>query len=172
MKISDTAVFKGPSFPTHELALTPRVELLHRKLAVSAQFDHKDGSTKFYNTLRNGCQGGASCEGLYDPNASLAMQAATVATSSFGVYDGMMFNGAFTRFRELAVSYQLPDRLTSAIHASRAAVIGTGRNLAVWTPYPGTDPEQTVGNADQRGNEEFFSTPPLRYFTFRLNLTF
>ena len=172
MKISDTAVFKGPSFPTHELALSPRVEVFHRKLAVSAQFDHKDGSSKFYNTLRNGCQGGASCQGLYDPNATLAMQAATVATSSFGVYDGMMFNGAFTRFRELAVSYQLPDRLTNAIRANRAAIIGTGRNLAVWTPYPGTDPEQTVGSADQRGNEEFFSTPPLRYFTLRLNLTF
>ena len=36
--------------------------------------------------------------------------------------------------------------------------------------YSGVDPEATVGNGDQRGNEEYFSTPPLRYFTLRLNL--
>ena len=70
------------------------------------------------------------------------------------------------------MSYQLPDALAATVHASRASIIGTGRNLHVWTAYPGIDPEATVGNGDQRGNEEYFSTPPLRYFTLRLNLDF
>jgi len=30
----------------------------------------------------------------------------------------------------------------------------------------------TVGNGDSRGSEEYFGTPPLRYFTVRLNLAF
>jgi len=42
----------------------------------------------------------------------------------------------------------------------------------VWTPYSGVDPEATVGNGDQRGSEEYFATPPLRYYTVRLNLSF
>jgi len=54
----------------------------------------------------------------------------------------------------------------------RASIVAAGRNLHVWTPYSGVDPEATVGNGDQRGSEEYFATPPLRYFTFRLNLSF
>jgi hypothetical protein len=172
VSVSDTAVFWGPSFPTHEFAFSPRVELLHRRLAVSAQLDHKDGQTKFFNTLRHQCQGGASCRGLYDKTAGLQAQAAAVAVNNYATYSGMYYNGAFTRLREVAISYQLPDRFARKIRASRASVIGTGRNLHVWTPYPGTDPEATVGNGDARGNEEYFSTAPLRYFTIRLNLNF
>jgi TonB-linked SusC/RagA family outer membrane protein len=172
VSVSDTAVYWGPSFPTHEFAFSPRLELLHRKLAFSAQFDHKDGMTKFFNTLRHQCQGGASCEGLYDKDAGLARQAAAVAVNNYATYTGMYYNGEFTRLREVAVSYQLPDGLAQRIRASRATIIGTGRNLHVWTPYPGSDPEATVGNADARGNEEYFSTPPLRYFTLRLTLNF
>jgi TonB-linked SusC/RagA family outer membrane protein len=171
MKFSDTAVFIGPTAPTHEFALSPRLELLGRRLSVAAQFDHKDGMTKFYNTLRHRCQGGASCEGLWDPHASLADQAAAVA-DNLNIYTGYFLNGEFTRLRELSVSYQLPDAVANRVHASRAAIIGTGRNLHVWTAYPGIDPEATVGNSDTRGNEEYFSTPPLRYFTLRLNLGF
>jgi hypothetical protein len=62
--------------------------------------------------------------------------------------------------------------VANRIRASRASIIGTGRNLHVWTAYPGIDPEATVGNSDTRGNEEYFSTPPLRYFTVRLNLNY
>ena len=173
VKLSDTAVFIGPSFPTHEFALSPRLEILNRKLAISAQFDHKDGMTKFYNSLRHRCQGGQSCRGLFDPTAPLDVQAQAIAANNYSVYTGMFYNGAFTRFRELAVSYQLPDALANRIRSSRASIIGTGRNLHVWTAYPGIDPEATVGNGtDARGNEEYFSTPPLRFFTLRLNLTF
>ena len=172
VSVSDTAVFWGPSFPTHEFAFTPRIEMLHRRLAVSVQFDHKDGMTKFFNTLRHQCQGGASCEGLYNKDAGLAKQAAAVAVNNYATYTGMFYNGEFTRLRELSISYSLPDRLAQRIRANRATIVATGRNLHVWTPYPGTDPEATVGNNDARGNEEYFSTPPLRYFTLRLNLNF
>jgi len=171
MKFSDTAVFIGPTAPTHEFALSPRLELFGRKLSIAAQFDHKDGMTKFYNTLRHRCQGGASCEGLWDPHASLADQAAAVA-DNLNIYTGYFLNGEFTRFRELSVAYQLPYAVANRIRASRASIIGTGRNLHVWTAYPGIDPEATVGNSDTRGNEEYFSTPPLRYFTVRLNLNY
>jgi hypothetical protein len=171
MTYSDTAMYIGPTTPTHEFALTPRLELLGRKLAITAQFDHKDGSTKFYNTLRHRCQGGNSCPGIWNPNSPLTEQAAAIADAA-NIYTGYFYNGEFTRFRELSVSYQLPDSWAHKVRASRASVIGTGRNLHVWTAYPGIDPESTVGNGDARGNEEYFATPPLRYLTFRLNLSF
>jgi len=171
MTYSDTAMYIGATTPTNEFALTPRLELLGRKLAITAQFDHKDGNSKFYNTLRHRCQGGNSCPGIWNPNSPLAEQAAAVADAS-NIYTGYFYNGEFTRFRELSVSYQLPDAWANKVKASRASIIGTGRNLHVWTAYPGIDPESTVGNGDARGSEEYFATPPLRYLTFRLNLSF
>jgi hypothetical protein len=102
----------------------------------------------------------------------LLQQANTIAVNNYSVYTGMYENGRFTRLRELSVSYVLPDRFTSKIRASRATFVAAGRNLHVWTPYTGVDPETTVGNGDERGNEEYFATPPLRYFTFRINLAY
>jgi TonB-linked SusC/RagA family outer membrane protein len=168
----DTAVYFGPTTPTIEFAVNPRFEFLKRKLSISAQFDHKQGNLKFNNTLRHQCQGGLSCEGFWNPNATLASQARTIAVNNYSVYSGMYENGRFTRLREVAVSYQLPDRVSTHLRASRASIVVAGRNLHVWTPYSGVDPEQTVGNSDSRGNEEYFGTPPLRFFTVRLNLNY
>jgi hypothetical protein len=169
---ADTAVFFAPTAPTKEFAVNPRFEMLKRKLAISAQFDHKQGMNKFNNTLRHQSQGGLSAQGFWDPNASLRQQACTIAVNNYADYSCMYENGEFTRLREVAVSYQLPDRLASRIRSSRATIVAAGRNLHVWTKYSGVDPEATVGNADERGTEEYFATPPLRYFTVRLNLAF
>jgi TonB-linked SusC/RagA family outer membrane protein len=171
-RAADTAVYVGPTAPTIEFALNPRLEFLKRKLAISAQLDHKQGHLKFHNTLRHQCQGGLSCEGFWNPEASLESQAKTLAVNNYATYTGMYENGMFTRLREIAASYQLPDRLASSLRASRATIVLAGRNLKVWTPYTGVDPEATVGNGDARGSEEYFGTPPLRYYTVRLNLNF
>ena len=169
---ADTAVYFGPTLPTIELAANPRVEMLKHKLSISAQFDHKQGNLKFNNTLRHQSQGGLSAKGFWDPNATLWEQARTIAVNNYSVYSGMYENGRFTRLREVAVTYQLPDALANRMRAGRASIVAAGRNLHVWTPYSGVDPEATVGNGDQRGSEEYFATPPLRYYTIRLNLSF
>jgi hypothetical protein len=155
------------------MALNPRLELLHRKLAIAMQFDHKEGMIKYNNTLRHQCSpGGQSCQGLYNIASGFAWQAKAQADNTFSDYRGMYENGKFTRLREVSLSYQLADKLAAKIHSSRALLVVTGRNLAVWTPFSGVDPETTVGNSDSSGNEEYFATPPLRQFTVRLNLTF
>jgi TonB-linked SusC/RagA family outer membrane protein len=169
---ADTAIYIGPSFPTLEFAVNPRFEMLKHKLAISAQLDHKQGMNKFNNTLRHQSQGGLSAQGFWDPNASLLKQANVIATNNYSTYTGYFENGRFTRLREVSVSYQLPDLIATKARASRATIIAAGRNLHVWTPFTGVDPETTVGNGDQRGNEEYFATPPLRYFTVRLNLNY
>jgi TonB-linked SusC/RagA family outer membrane protein len=171
-RAADTAVYFGPTLPTIEFAANPRLELLKHRLAISAQFDHKQGHLKFNNTLRHQSQGGQSARGFWDPAATQLEQARTLAVNNYSVYSGMYENGRFTRLREIAVTYTLPDRLSARMRANRAAIVFAGRNLHVWTPYTGVDPETTVGNGDQRGNEEYFATPPLRYYTIRLNLGF
>jgi len=173
MTYDAAASFIGPSFPTREFVFAPTVELFDRKLRVSTQFDRKWGMLKLNNTLRHMCQGGQSCRGLYDQSASLDEQARTIAASGpQGIFTGFYEDGSFTRFRELSVAYTMPTRWARALRANRWNLVLTGRNLAVWTPFGGLDPETTVGNSDTRGNEEFFSTPPMRTWTFRTNFTF
>src|SRR6185369_3338857 len=163
-RAADTAVFFGPTLPTIEFAVNPRVELFKHTLAIAAQFDHKQGNLKFNNTLRHQSQGGLSAKGFWDPSATEFEQARTVAVNNYSVYSGMYENGRFTRLREVAVTYTLPNRLANSVRATRASIVMAGRNLHVWTPYSGVDPETTVGNGDQRGSEEYFATPPLRYY--------
>jgi TonB-linked SusC/RagA family outer membrane protein len=163
--------FIGPSFPTLEMAVSPSIQLFNKKVRINAQFDRRSGMRKLNNTLRHQCQGGQACRGLFDRAATLEEQAKAIAATA-GIFTPFYEVGDFTRWREASISYQMPDRLARAIKAARWQVILTGRNLAVWTPYGGVDPEATVSNTDARGNEEFFSTPPLRYLTFRMNLTY
>jgi TonB-linked SusC/RagA family outer membrane protein len=172
MTYESQASFIGPSFPTREFAFSPSIELLDRKLRVNMQFDRKWGMLKLNNTLRHMCQGGQSCRGLYDPTAPLDQQAAARGIVDRGFLTGFYEDGSFTRFRELSVSYSMPDSWARSLRAQRWNVVLTGRNLAVWTPFTGLDPETTVGNSDTRGNEEFFSTPPMRTWTFRMNFTY
>jgi len=162
--------FIGPTFPTRELAFTPTLELLGRKLRISGQMDSKWGMKKLNNTKRHQCQAGISCQGLYQ-GAPLEEQAKAVAAAA-SIFTGFYEDGSFTRFRELSLSYQMPNSWAKALKAERWNLVLTGRNLGVWTPFTGVDPETTVGNGDARGNEEFFSTPPMRYFTFRMNFNF
>lgn len=172
MTLTDSATYIGPSFPTKELAFSPSMELLNHKLRISAQLDHKSGFRKFNNTLRHQCQGGASCQGLYDKSAPFDVQAKAVAANVYGVFTGMFEDGTFTRLREISVSYDMPTAWAKSFKAERWSIIASGRNLAYWSKYTGVDPEATTGNSDTRGNEEFFSTAPMRYFTLRMNFNF
>lgn len=171
LSFSDTAVYQGNTFPTREVAFTPTIELLNKKLRISGQVDSKWGFKKFNNTLRHQCMNGVTCRGRYDKSASLQEQAAALATSQ-AVYTGMFEDGAFTRFRELSVAYEMPTKWANAFRASRWSVVLTGRNLGVITDYSGVDPEAAQSNNDDRGNEEYFSTPPLRIMTLRMNFSF
>ena len=80
---ADTAIYFSPTAPTREFAINPRFEMLHRKLAISAQIDHKQGMNKFNNTLRHQSQGGLSAQGFWDPNATLKQQACTIAVNNY-----------------------------------------------------------------------------------------
>ena len=171
MTFSDTTKFRGNTFPKKELAFTPSIDLLNHKLRISSQIDKKWDFLKFNNTLRHQCMNGVSCRGRYDKSVGLQQQAYALATSQ-AVYTGMFEDGSFTRWRELSVAYDMPEKWAQSFKAARWNIVLTGRNLGVNTKYSGVDPEAAQSNSDQRGNEEYFSTPPLRIFTLRMNFTF
>jgi len=51
-------------------------------------------------------------------------------------------NGKFLRFRELSLTYNVPSEVAARILGARYLTItAAGRNVALWTPYSGVDPE-------------------------------
>ena len=58
-------------------------------------------------------------------------------------YDGLnqSENGKFVRFRELSVTYNVPSSWSQRLGLHYLSFTAAGRNLALWTPYTGIDPE-------------------------------
>ncbi|HEY7188933.1 MAG TPA: TonB-dependent receptor plug domain-containing protein [Vicinamibacterales bacterium] len=175
--LRDSTSYRGPSMPTREIALFPRVELFGRAVTLTAQVDHKGGFLKYNAVDTERCWANdGPCRATYDPSAPLALQANMLAAhyGRPGFYSsaGMLYDGSFTRLRELSLAYRLPRSVAQRIRATDASLVAAGRNLAVWTRYPGVDPELSADDSDRSGNYAMPATPPLRSFTLRLNLAF
>jgi TonB-linked SusC/RagA family outer membrane protein len=61
-------------------------------------------------------------------------------------FDGLNqnFSGDFVRWRELSLTYHTSQTLAGRIGASSLAITAALRNFALWTRYPGVDPEVNV----------------------------
>ena len=98
-------------------------------------------------------------------------------------YDGLNQDdpGDFVRWRELSLTYNASERIASVFRARDAAITFGVRNLAIWTKYPGTDPEiNAVGRGSAEGgvDEDFldavdaFGFPLTRRFTLSVRLSY
>jgi hypothetical protein len=81
-------------------------------------------------------------------------------------------DASFVRFREVSVTYTMPQSMARAFKAQAASVTLGGQNLHLWTNYEGYDPEVVSAAGDRYNRDDFFTEPPVRRWTVRLNLTF
>jgi outer membrane receptor protein involved in Fe transport len=172
--VADSSTFQGPSLPKYELAATTGFDLFGSGLRISTMLDYKGGHIVYNNTERIRCASRNNCRGLIDPTAPLSEQARTVAVRQFGttVLGGFFEKGDFVRWRELALTYSVPEQTIQRFLGGRSLVLtGAARNLGIlWTEYTGVDPEAfgTQVNAPS----EFQAFGPASYFTLRLTLGF
>jgi TonB-linked SusC/RagA family outer membrane protein len=174
--VGPTPVFVGPSVPPRQLTLTSGVSLPNRGIRVSSQFDRRTGFRQVNVNEINRCSSGfaGNCRAINDPTAPLADQARTIAriTGSLGNSAfGYMEDGSFTRWRELAIDADIPQRFARHLRASTASLTLAGRNLALFTNYKGYDPEVNSGGAGI-GYSDNPTAPQSRYWLLRLNLGF
>jgi len=93
-----------------------------------------------------------------------------------GFTDAYVESGTYVKLREVNLSYNVPDRITSGIfgRSVRTARLSlTGRNLLRFTPYSGLDPE--VSNFGRQAivrNIDVAPFPPSRSFFFSIDLGF
>ncbi|MEO5814184.1 MAG: SusC/RagA family TonB-linked outer membrane protein [Gemmatimonadaceae bacterium] len=169
--LADSASFLGSPFPTREINISPSLQL-GKIVRVSATLDHRGGQ-KIYNltgVYRNAIfLNGAAVQ---SPTAGNLEQQAAAQASSNGFNGGYIEDASFTKLRELAVLFNLPQRLAMRAGAASATLTLAGRNLHTWTKYSGLDPELNAGAQANFATADFLTAPQVRYFTARLAFTF
>ena len=170
--LGDTAIFLGPVTPKRSLTAGSTLTLFRGRVSLSALIDRRSGFVRLDGAGASRCDLFlGSCREINDPTTPFDRQAAAaVAGGSAFVQTGYVHDGSYTAFRELSVTFQTPA-IARMLRASSAALTLAGRNLHVWTDYPGVDVEST--NAP---GQDFFvdnpALPPSRYFVARARLTF
>jgi TonB-linked SusC/RagA family outer membrane protein len=169
----DTTIgFLGYSIPRNELSTILGGEFFGRRVRVQALFDYRGGHFIDNGTERFRCDTRNNARERVDPTASLERQARCAALflpAATRTQFGYLEPGDYLRFRELAVTWRVPEDWARKVVRSRSlTVTASGRNLATWTKFTGVDPETTgpLGNVA----DEFQVTPPLSFFTLRFNI--
>ncbi|MBD2704019.1 TonB-dependent receptor [Spirosoma sp. BT702] len=83
-----------------------------------------------------------------------------------------LFDGSFTRIRDVNLSYTFPATTLSKIKLQGLSVYADVTNLYTFTKYPGYDPEGgTSGDNLARSGIDFFAYPNPRTYTLGLRIT-
>jgi hypothetical protein len=174
--IGKDTIFRGYSSPPYTAAFVPSIEILDRSLKIQTLFEYKGGHLYYNNTERIRCASRQNCSGLMNPNASFEDQAMAVAHTVHPstTLDGFYQPGSFVRWREMNVTYTLPNNFAARyMRADRASLNFAARNLKLWTEYRGLDPEIDFAAGDSGGfPSEFQTMGSPTYFVLRLNLGF
>ncbi len=166
-------VFLGNSVPTREGSVGAGATIF-RNLRLNAFFDYRGGYSKLDGNRRVRCNLFALCEINYhperfDPLLVAEAQGGTAFTTE------LIQDASFMRFRELSATYTLPASFTRSVGVGRASITLAGRNLALWTKFPGIEPEASF-NGGSRGGAfgqwEQNVLPQLRQFVTTFNLSF
>jgi hypothetical protein len=80
-----------------------------------------------------------------------------------------MEHADWVRLREVTLSYTFP---TKGNVLQFAELYFTGRNLLLWTPYTGIDPETNLQGAVNGQGMDYFNMPGTKSYTVGLKLTF
>ena len=178
-------VFMGRSLPPREYSFSGTLTLWDR-LRFFSMFDVKNGHRKLDGNTRVRCGIFGRClenfVALPDarltnfPGLKQSVDSMTVAryNSNSTIVDYLIASANFGRWREFTVSYDLPNRFVQRARASRGTISVSGRNLALWTNYPGFEPEAMFLGGSRGGNAAWEQTtmPQLRSWMVTLNLGF
>ena len=168
--VGDTAVFLGHVLPTWQgsFSLSVRAwDFLH----ISSLFEARGGNKQLDGTESFRCALFAMCRANNEPGSPLIEQARSVASRFHGTDAGYIRSADFLKWRELAVTLDVPDTWLGSVQG--LSVTLAGRNLLTLTDYPGVDPEINERGASANFNSnEFLTAPPVRTYSLRLNWAF
>lgn len=124
---------------------------------------NSDGTYTFRGTVEN-----------YGGGKVIADQAFyTTVGSGFNVNAPFVQDASWTRLRELTLSYSLNSAGFRNSTKLKSVTFGlTGRNLFLWTPYKGIDPDTNLTGSSNGRGIDYFQNPNTRSFLFKLTITY
>jgi len=168
--VTDTAVFLGHMLPQWQGSFSVSIRAWDW-LSISNLFEARGGNMQLNVTEQVRCRSFLNCRAINTADSPLIEQARAVANRSHGTVAGYVQSADFLKWREFAVTINVPDTWLSQIQGLSLTV--AGRNLATWTNYPGIDPEINEQGASANFNQNEFATmPPVRSYSLRLNWAF
>jgi TonB-dependent starch-binding outer membrane protein SusC len=187
--VSDTLEFFGNFLPTFEGTVSSTFTFL-RNLRLTGMLDWKSNYYIYNNSAQFRERSWGNAENWVRRNEILSPQE---RLSRFGpfvnevpvtgqTYGAAVTQGAvneaylepadFVRFRELSLTYSLPNQLARRFGGTGASVTLAGRNIALWTDYTGGDPEVDGLPDSQFARWDFLTMPQPRRWVARVNFQF
>lgn len=180
--VGDTMEFIGNKLPTFEGNVGSTFTLF-RNIRLYGQLDWKTGylvnnSTESFRDKNAGVSQAFVDPTFLSPSERLRRFGPFFTTSGTSltagtVNEAYIQDGSFARLREISATITLPTRLAARVRATGASLTLAGRNLALWSKYPGPDPELHSNIiTTQFDQSDFLTLPPVRRWVARLNLQF
>lgn len=97
----------------------------------------------------------------------------TSSVGGFGNADqGFVQSTTWFRVREATLSYNVSPKLFEGTFIEGGSIYANARNLFLWTPYQGVDPETSLSGTNNAQGFDYFNMPGTRSWTVGLNLSF
>ena len=170
-------VYLGRSVPPVEGSGSTTITFL-KNFSLYTSIDFQNGGKKLDGNTRVRCQffGGRCPENFPQafPAGSLDPVREAEVNSNQQFIDFYITQDNFAKWRELTLTYTLPDRYARLVNASRASLAVSGRNLHTWTNYQGFEPEAMFLGGSRGGNASWEQTtlPQLTTWLVTVNLGF
>jgi TonB-linked SusC/RagA family outer membrane protein len=162
-------VFIGRADPSTEGSFSTTATLW-RRLRLYGLLDWKGGHRILNNNDRARCQVFNMCLANLEPEKYDPVFVAQIQSPNI-LRHWIYQPGTYVKLREVSLGYTLSSELARYLRAASAQVTVSGRNLATWTQYGGTDPENYF-TLQQFVRLEQAQVPPLQQFLVSLSLTF
>lgn len=181
VQVGDSLTTSGQPTPEWEGSVSTSLTLF-RHVSLYGLVDFRGGHQLFNNNAEFRCNFlgggtvGGTCPDLFetDPDGTLSDEARIkqVASAQLNEYP-FIEDAGFARLRTVSLRLDAPAHWADFLRASSASLTLSMENAALFTGYPGLDPEANEFGADENAARGEFLTQPLnRRFLATLSLTF
>ena len=168
----------GPSSPTREMGFSNTVTLF-KYFRLYGLLDFKGGFYVFNLQERNRCQSNDNCWRTNNPRARFPKTASdSILFKELAVYRSTSISpewiqkGDFVKLREVSLTVDAPRTFANALRAQSMNFVLSGRNLALWSDYEGTDPEVNSYGGRNFVRVDAYAAPMIRRLSASINLQY
>ena len=79
-------------------------------------------------------------------------------------------DASWVRIREVSLNYVVPTNICKMMHVPGLTLGFSARNLALWTKFPGIDPETNLSGVSNGRGLDYFTNPGTRSYMFSLKV--